>query len=173
MFGTTALRYDLAGTGPGGGRHEYRRNRSSHTNNRTAVETGSSIGATSASAGSQIVNCRDLTLSVSRVQGAVDSYMWRVAKYPDGSTLVENEIIQKKLPANVDVRIRVIAGGVTFEDLSTERWITAADFSDVGEYKFRLLKPAGTPTACHIVQMYQAGALIGEAYYDGNLMPQE
>ena len=107
------------------------------------------------------------------VQGAVDSYMWRVAKYPDGSTLVENEIIQKKLPANVDVRIRVIAGGVTFEDLSTERWITAADFSDVGEYKFRLLKPAGTPTACHIVQMYQAGALIGEAYYDGNLMPQE
>ena len=55
-----------------------------------------------------------------------------------------------------------------------ERWIHAGDFSELGEYKFRLLRsPTGFSSVCHQVEMYQDGAYLGEAYYNGLLMPRE
>ena len=108
------------------------------------------------------------------IQGAVESYVWKVASYPDGSGLFEDEIIMKNLPPDVDVKISVIVDGVTFEDMSTERWIHASDFSELGEYKFRLLRsPTGFSSVCHQVEMYQDGVYLGEAYYNGLLMPRE
>ena len=107
------------------------------------------------------------------VQAAVDNSLWVVADYGD-SKLVENVIVVKHLPADVDVLISLFLPGETFEDMATERWLTAADFNAAGEYRARIILPnSAGPTACHIVTMYQNGVSLGEAYYSGVLMPEE
>ena len=102
------------------------------------------------------------------VQASVESYVWVIQTYPDGSQLIEQHLIMKNLPPDVTIEIKPYIAGVTFDDLTTDRWISAADFSDIGEYTFRLIKAASvTASCCHTVKMYQNGVFIGEAYYNG------
>ncbi|MFZ4396655.1 MAG: DUF2341 domain-containing protein, partial [Kiritimatiellia bacterium] len=61
------------------------------------------------------------------IQGAVDSYMWVVETYPDGSALWQTSLVAKNLPSTVAIDLKIIVGGVTFDDMSLERWLTSAD----------------------------------------------
>jgi len=99
--------------------------------------------------------------------------MWVVADYGD-SKLWENVLLAKHLPADVDVQINIFVAGVTFEDMTTERWITAADLDAAGEYRFRMIHPNSVGVSvCHTIIMFQGGVNLGEAYYSGVLMPEE
>jgi hypothetical protein len=107
------------------------------------------------------------------VQGAADSYMWVVERYPD-SQLWENTMVTKRIPSSVSIQIRIIVGGVTFDDMALERWLSAADLGATGDYKFRMIRPNSvTASTCHTIKAYQGGEFIGEAYYGGILMPVE
>ena len=108
------------------------------------------------------------------VQAAVDSYMWLIEKYEDGSELWENRMIVKNLPPDVDIKIITIVSGVTFEDQTTVKWLTSEDIDEIGEYIFRMIKPESvTSSTCHRILLYQDGVYLGEAYYAGVLMPDE
>ncbi len=107
------------------------------------------------------------------IQAAVDSFIWVVAKYAD-SELWQNNLISRNVPDTVDIRLHIFIGGVTFEDLSLEKWITAEDINELEEYTFRMIHPNSvTASACHTIKAYQDGVFIGEAYYSGRLMPDE
>jgi hypothetical protein len=107
------------------------------------------------------------------IQAAVDSYLWVVEEYPD-SALWQQEVVARAVPSDVDIQLSIFVGGVTFDDLTVVRWITAADLNELGEYSFRMLRPnsVGTST-CHTIKAYQDGEFIGDAYYSGVLFPNE
>jgi len=100
-------------------------------------------------------------------------YHWIVERYPD-SQLWENQMVTKAVPDDVDIQIRIFIGGVTFDDMSIERWITLADLNELGEYYFRMYHPNSvSASACHYIKAYQNGVYLGEAYYGGVLFPDE
>jgi len=101
------------------------------------------------------------------VQNAVDGYFWTVERFED-SELWEVESIAKNLPDTVDLKIQVIIAGVTLDDYTLSRWLTAADYDDLGEYKFRLFHPnARKSSTCHTFKLYQDGQFIGESFNNG------
>jgi plastocyanin len=106
-------------------------------------------------------------LSTFWVQNAVDGYFWTVERFDD-SELWEVESIAKNLPDTVDLQIKVFVAGVTFDDYTLERWITNADYDELGEYKFRLFHPNDSQhSTCHTFKLYQNGQFIGEAFSGG------
>jgi hypothetical protein len=118
------------------------------------------------------------------IQNAVDGYFWTVETYED-SELWEIESVAKNIPDSVDIQIKVIIAGVTLDDYSLERWITAANYSEYGaeanaqiisegnrttsgSYSFRLFHPNDVDNStCHTFKLYQDGELIGTAYSGG------
>jgi len=98
------------------------------------------------------------------VQNSADGYFFRVDSYED-SELWEVESIQRNLPGTVALRIKVIVGGVMFDDYTLERWVTRANYDATGIYRFGLIHPNSAQTsACHTYMAYQNGQLIGEIY---------
>lgn len=98
------------------------------------------------------------------IQNAVDGYFWTVEVFED-SELWEVESIARNLPADVDIQIKVIVGGVTLDDYALERWITADDYDEIGEYHFRLFHPnESEASTCHTFKVFQGGTFVGEAY---------
>ena len=101
------------------------------------------------------------------VQNATDGYFWTVERYED-SELWEVESIVKNLPDTVDLEIKVFIAGVTLDDYTLERWLTNADYDEIGEYRFRLFHPNEVQTSvCHTFKVYQDGQFIGEAFGGG------
>ena len=83
-------------------------------------------------------------------------------------------MLTKNVPDTVDIGIDIFVGGVTFEDLTMEKWITSADINEIGEYAFRMIRAASvTASTCHNIRAYQNGESLGEAYYSGILFPDE
>jgi hypothetical protein len=108
------------------------------------------------------------------IQAAVESYIWIIERYSDGSAMWENRLVSQRVPSSVGMLIQVLAAGVTLDDMTTERWVNATDLNALGEYNFRLIVPASTPLAgCHIIRAYQDGVCLGESYYAGHLFPEE
>lgn len=80
----------------------------------------------------------------------------------------------KNVPDTVDIWVHIFVGGVTFEDLTTEKWLTNADLDEIGEHALRMIRAASvTASVCHNVRAYQDGEYLGEAYYSGVLFPEE
>jgi hypothetical protein len=107
------------------------------------------------------------------IQAAVDGYMWVVERYDD-SALWENRMVTKNVPDDVDIHIHVFTSGVTLDDMTINRWITADDIDEIGEYNFKMIRPDSvTASTCHTIKSYQDGVYLGQAYYSGVLMPDE
>lgn len=83
-------------------------------------------------------------------------------------------MVVRNLPDDVEVQIRIFVGGVTFDDMTSERWVGSDDMDEVGEYRFRLIHPHSVSVSvCHTIKAYQDGVFLGEAYYSGHFMPDE
>jgi hypothetical protein len=91
-----------------------------------------------------------------------DTYIKILQEYPDGSRLVETmEVLSPVLP-DITVQVIILVGGVTFEDGTTYKELTAVDFDALGQFKLHLLMPAGVQTAdCHRIQVVQGTELVG------------
>jgi len=100
------------------------------------------------------------------VQSATDGYFYTVERYED-SELWKVDSVVKNLPRSVDLQIKVIAAGVAFDDYTLERWLTSADYDEIGQYNFRLFHPNGEGSTCYTFKLYQDGIFIGEAYSGG------
>ena len=55
----------------------------------------------------------------------------------------------------------IFAAGVTFDDGTTVKTLTAADFDSLGRCKVRFIKAKGVYTSnCHSTKIYQNGVVI-------------
>jgi len=88
--------------------------------------------------------------------------MRTVTVFPDGSRMVMLQIALSSVPEDLVVQFQVAAGGVMFDDGTTARTVTAADFDAFGQYEYYLVLAEGASgSGCHTVGLYQGDTLIG------------
>jgi hypothetical protein len=96
------------------------------------------------------------------IDSGAQTYTQVLAVYPDGSQLVETLIVAPLLPPGASLKLSLFVGGVLFEDGTTEKWLTAADFDALGQCRVRFVKAPGVLTSnCHSLELYQAGENVG------------
>ena len=87
---------------------------------------------------------------------------YRVAEtYPDGSQLVNVSLLLGSIPEGTTVKLEIFVSGVTFDDGTRTKTLTAADFDADGHVTLRFIKARGVTTSvCHRTYIYQDGKLI-------------
>ena len=87
---------------------------------------------------------------------------YRVADtYPDGSQLVEVSLLLGAVPEGTSVTLTVFVSGVSFDDGTRTKTLTAADFDEDGHCTVRFIRARGVKTSvCHSTRIYQDGKLI-------------
>jgi hypothetical protein len=85
-----------------------------------------------------------------------------VETFPDGTVMVSAYIILNEVPEDLNVEIQVFKSGVTFDDGTLWRTITAEDFDEQGRYQFFMLRAPGVNGGnCHRFWFEQEGIVIG------------
>ena len=87
---------------------------------------------------------------------------YRVSEtYPDGSQLVEVSLLLGAVPEGTTVDLEIFVSGVTFDDGTRNKTLTADDFDANGHITLRFIKARGVTTSvCHRTYIYQDGKLI-------------
>jgi hypothetical protein len=86
-----------------------------------------------------------------------------IERLPDGSQLIEMATVLSSVPSHILVRFEIFVGGITFDDGTIVKELTAADFNQLGEARVRFIRPASAQTSvCHRTKIYQGGVMIGE-----------
>ena len=84
------------------------------------------------------------------------TYVTYIQTYPDGTRLVEMAYVVSPLPPDISIQVSMYAPGVTFDDGTTTRIITASNFDALGCYKIRfLIPPTAKTSVCHISYLRQ------------------
>ncbi len=97
-----------------------------------------------------------------RLFAAADTYVDAIHTFPDGSTLIESGLVLSPVLPQVTVRLEIVVGGVTFDDGTLVKELTAADFDELGQASVRFLRPVDVQTSvCHMTKAYQNGVLVG------------
>jgi hypothetical protein len=90
------------------------------------------------------------------------AYTKIIKKYPDGSQLVEMLVICSPVPPDVTFEIDTIVGGITFDDGTTTKILTATDFDNLGRCSVRFIRPATARTSvCHSIKAFQGSDPVG------------
>jgi hypothetical protein len=107
-------------------------------------------------------------MAVTKLQGITvwdptQSYNNVIQFFPDGSLLIESLIVVSRVFPGMTITVQCAVGGLTFDDGTTTKTLTAADFDALGQCKLRFLKaPHTTNTAnCHTITIFNNGTLIG------------
>ncbi|MBU0677526.1 MAG: hypothetical protein KJ626_05360, partial [Verrucomicrobia bacterium] len=91
-----------------------------------------------------------------RVGHATETHVRRVARCASGDELYEAMVVLSPIRTNIFMKAEIIVGGITFEDGTVVHEWDGADFSALGEYPLRMVKPRETLTAtCHILDVYE------------------
>ena len=107
------------------------------------------------------------------IQSAPDSFL-RVVEIRGSSQVWENHVATLGLPSDVEVEIRIIVGGVTFDDLSLVRWLSGGTLPGASGARFRMIRPNSVQAStCHTIKAYQDGVFLGEAYHAGVGLPND
>jgi len=84
-----------------------------------------------------------------------------VETFPDGSVLVRAYIRLSHVPDDLSVHIHVFKSGVTFDDGTIRRTLTADDFDEFGRYVFHMIRSPGVSGgSCHRITLTQAGGVF-------------
>lgn len=90
-----------------------------------------------------------------------DYYYSIIHRYEDGSVLMEGTISLSEVPDDLELTIRIYIAGVFFEDGTTEKTFTAADFDEFGTLTYRIVRSAENGNAtCHYFEFEQNGQII-------------
>jgi hypothetical protein len=85
-----------------------------------------------------------------------EGYYKLLETYADGSMLIEGYIYLSEVPDDISIRLTIYASGITFDDGTIEKTLTAVDFDENGVARYQLIKPEGAITAtCHHIRIYQ------------------
>ena len=97
-----------------------------------------------------------------RLSGGMETYLRQLGRYPDGSDMIEAMLILSPVLPDITVDLQVLVSGVTFDDGTVTRTLTASDFDALGICRVRFIRAAGVITSvCHTTKVYQNGKLIG------------
>lgn len=90
------------------------------------------------------------------------AYTRVIQTYPDGSELVEMMVICSPVLPDVTFEIDTIVGGITFDDGTTTKILTASSFDAVGRCLVHFIRPATARTSvCHSIKAFQGTDLAG------------
>jgi regulation of enolase protein 1 (concanavalin A-like superfamily) len=82
--------------------------------------------------------------------------------YEDGTELIEMGVVLSPLLPPVTVELKLIVGGVIFEDGTVIRRLAGADFNALGEATVRFLRPALAKTSvCHTLSVWEGRDFLG------------
>jgi hypothetical protein len=96
------------------------------------------------------------------IYSTVETYVHLIETYPDGSQLIETGIVISPIVEDVTIRLELFVGGVTFEDGTVVKTLTAEEFDELGIYRARFIRGSGVDTSiCHLLQAFQNGIQIG------------
>ena len=83
-------------------------------------------------------------------------YYRRVETYADGTCLSEGRIVLSVVPPGLVIQLHIFVPGVYFEDGTIDKTLTAADFDENGECRYRLLRAPWVGTGnCHTITVLQ------------------
>ena len=100
-------------------------------------------------------------VQVSPVWADNGTYYHVVRTYPDGSQLVVVSLLLGAIVPNLSLKLEIFVSGVTFEDGTRVRRLTAADFDENGHCTIRFIRARGVTTSvCHRTYIYQDGRLL-------------
>ncbi len=86
-----------------------------------------------------------------------------VDTYDDGTQLIEMGLVLSSALPEVAVEVKLIVGGVVFEDGTVIKRLAAVDFNPLGETLVRFLRPALAKTStCHRTAAWQGAVRLGE-----------
>ena len=82
--------------------------------------------------------------------------------YPDGSRLIGTPLILNRVTPNTRVEISIGVPGVTFEDGSIFKVLTAADFDQFGRAYLKFLWASSAPYSfCHTIRVFEGDKELG------------
>jgi hypothetical protein len=94
-----------------------------------------------------------------------EKYIGLVEEFPDGSLLVEAELVLKPELPGLDIDLHAFAAGVTFEDSTLDMSVVSDDFTGTPEevrLPYRMIMSQGIVTGpCHTILAYQDGVRVG------------
>jgi regulation of enolase protein 1 (concanavalin A-like superfamily) len=83
--------------------------------------------------------------------------------YADGSYLVGVPLMLSRITPDTRVEIEIFVAGVTFEDGSIFKVLTAEDFDEFGRYYMKFIKSSTAPySICHRIRVYEGSTFLGE-----------
>jgi hypothetical protein len=84
-----------------------------------------------------------------------------VEEYSNGTLMAEQVFTVDSFPLDFRIEVVVFVSGVTLDDGSLTRTITAEDFDETGTYRLRYIKTdALRTTLCHRIRVYQGNQLL-------------
>lgn len=96
------------------------------------------------------------------IKTAIETYVRVIQTHEDGSQLVGVGLIASPIPENIQVKLTVFVGGVTFEDGGISKTLTEEDFDELGRFEVRFNRAANAKSAvCHVTEAYQDYVFIG------------
>jgi len=100
--------------------------------------------------------------AVNAVHGDNGSYWRETEVFPDGVRAVEVRLQLGNITPDIRIELAVFVSGVTFEDGTLVKVLTAADFDADGVCRYRLLQsPGSTSSVCHTTRVYQGPTYVG------------
>lgn len=96
------------------------------------------------------------------VWGDNGGYYRVLQHYADGSQLTEVVLQLGAVPPGTRVKLEIFVAGVTFEDGTRVKWLTAEDFDEYGVCRLTFIRGANVKTSvCHRTYIYQDDANLG------------
>ncbi|RRK01627.1 beta-glucosidase [Opitutaceae bacterium TAV3] len=92
---------------------------------------------------------------------------WQIVEtFTDGTQMWQGVIdLGGHVPENLRIVLSIFKAGVTFDDGTRTRTITAADFDENGMYVYYMLRPASTSgSVCHHVKFYDGDIYLNYQY---------
>lgn len=84
-------------------------------------------------------------------------------KYEDGTDLIQMGVVMSPALPDVAVELKLIVGGVVFEDGAVVKRWTGGELNSLGEAVVRFLRPAVSKTSvCHTVAAWQDTTFLGD-----------
>jgi hypothetical protein len=88
-----------------------------------------------------------------------------IDEFDDGSQLVECAIYVSEVPDDLRIYLRIFVAGITFDDGTIERWVTADDFDENGVYRYLFIRAEGAYTGnCHYIKFYQGDDYLNKYF---------
>lgn len=100
-------------------------------------------------------------MEVRPVYGERPVYAQVVSSFADGGQMLVRHLTLGNVSEDMAVVMTIVIGGVTFDDGSLTRTLTADDFNELGEYTYYLVQAPGTQgSICHTTTVLQNGESI-------------